>query len=104
MAAEPEDLVLSYSVSFNGVEKDSDRRLREALEKGYRVVDVQMAAGGSGTGGGFVCVTAVLTRTKAGVAIPYRHHDGRELTTPRPPARESPRGAGDRSVWTPAGE
>jgi hypothetical protein len=74
--AEPADLVLSYTVNHKGVVDGSDKELKDALAKGYRVVDVltsQPGVGGASSALGFTCVTVVLTQHSP-EKVPYRSH------------------------------
>jgi hypothetical protein len=70
---DPVDLVLSYVMGSQGVLHDSDRELKEALAKGYRVLDVittPMEVGPNSAAHARICVTVVLTQNSA--FLPYK--------------------------------
>jgi hypothetical protein len=68
-ASKANDLVISYLVHHADVDEKAHRQLQEALEAGYRVVDLLSTAatvGGTCSGHGSVVVTAYLTKDIAG--------------------------------------
>jgi hypothetical protein len=74
---EPVDLVVSYVMGDHGVLHDTDRELKEALARGYRVLDVittPMEVGAASAAHGHICVTVVLTQNTD--FLPYRFFQG----------------------------
>jgi hypothetical protein len=82
---EPTDLVLSYVVGSQGVLHDSDRELKAALAKGYRVLDVittPLEVGPASAAHGRICVTVVLTQNTG--FLPYKFFQGAGEQAPDP--------------------
>jgi CO dehydrogenase/acetyl-CoA synthase delta subunit len=73
------DLVTTYVVSDKGVVRGTDAELKDALAKGYRVLDViasPIAVGGQSNLPAQMTVTVVLSLVKSPIAFPYKW-DGR---------------------------
>ena len=69
MADKATDLVISYSVHYDG-SVHGNESLEKALAEGYRVVDVISTAatlGGESTGCGHCVVTVLLTDAKSSI-------------------------------------
>lgn len=70
MAEPSKDLILSYVVHTQGGHINHHEGIVEALDKGYRIVDViqtQAAVGGSAGSYGAVVVTVVLSQPNSGM-------------------------------------
>jgi hypothetical protein len=73
------DLVTTYVVADKGIVKGTDAELKEALTKGYRVLDViasPIAPGGESTVPGQMAITVVLSSVKSPIAFPYKGAGG----------------------------
>lgn len=67
----PTDLVITYTVDAAGRYSDGHQRLTDALQQGYRVLEVFQA---TAEGAAVVFLTVVLTRNSGGLDIPYLGH------------------------------
>ena len=64
MADKAKDLVISYAVQYGKIDETAYPQLQQALDNGYRVVDViatPQTVGGGGGGYGPVIVTVLLS-------------------------------------------
>jgi hypothetical protein len=69
------DLVTTYVVSDKGIVRGTDTELKDALAKGYRVLDViasPFAVGGQSNLPGQMTITVVLSSVKSPIAFPYK--------------------------------
>jgi hypothetical protein len=72
MAEQPVDCVVSYTVYRGGIVDGTDAELKDALTKGYRVVDVLPTVVASAAAeNSFVCVTVVLVHPDHAPSKPY---------------------------------
>ncbi len=61
------DLVISYCVAYNRVLEETHKPLQDALDNGYRVIDITstpIPVGGAGSGISGAIVTVLLTDTR----------------------------------------
>jgi hypothetical protein len=79
------DLIISYTVFDGGGLSEEYKRLAEALENSYKVIDIistaQTTGGGGGAGGGSgvtggVCVTVLLSQYSDDQGIFHRYVGG----------------------------
>lgn len=66
----PDDIVTTYTVGIDGVMHDTDKELKDALAKGYRVVDAIPCQFGNA-----LSVTVVLTCRSTSATIVYKYFE-----------------------------
>lgn len=74
MAAEPTDLVFTYTATDSGGIKGQYGELQQALAQGFRILDVQSHMVGT-QNSGYTSVTVIVSKASMDTMYPYRYFE-----------------------------